>query len=80
MANSAFVGGVSTDVRSAGCALCGSLNQRRFTGEIAIHFPGLKGIDKPIVWVFPDILTCLDCGASVFAVPEAELRVLAEAA
>jgi hypothetical protein len=79
MVNSAFGTAVSTGVRTSGCAFCGSVNQRKFTGEIAIHFPGLKGIDKPIVWVFPEILVCLDCGGSVFAVPETELPVLAKA-
>ena len=79
MTYSALGTGVSTGVRTAGCAFCGSVNQQRFTGEIAIHFPGLKGIDKPIVWVFPEILVCLDCGHSVFAVPETELPVLAKA-
>jgi hypothetical protein len=58
------------------CKSCGSNRQKKFTGEIAIHFPGLKGIEKPIVWVFPDVLVCLNCGSAEFAVPEAELRVL----
>ena len=31
--------------------LCGSDKQSKFTAEIAIHFPGLKGLEKPIVWV-----------------------------
>jgi hypothetical protein len=38
-------------------------------GEIAIHFPGLKGLDKPIVWVFPKLLVRLDCGFTEFTVP-----------
>jgi hypothetical protein len=58
------------------CQMCGSDNQGNFNGEIAIHFPGLKGIDKPIVWVFPKLLLCLDCGTTEFAIPEAELRSL----
>lgn len=60
------------------CKSCGSVNQSKLTGEIAIHFPGLKNIDKPIIWVFPEIVVCLDCGTAEFAVPEAELRRLAE--
>ena len=43
---------------------------------MAIHVPGLKGIDKPIVWVFPHIVICLDCGAAQFVVPELELQTL----
>ena len=35
------------------CRSCQSANQSTFNGEIAIHYPGLEGLDKPIVWVFP---------------------------
>jgi hypothetical protein len=45
---------------------------------MAIHFPGLKNIDKPIVWVFPEVVVCLDCGTAESAVPESELRLLAK--
>jgi len=60
------------------CKSCGSVNQSKFSGEIGIHFPGLKNIDKPVVWVFPELVVCLDCGTAQFAVPEAELRLLAK--
>ena len=60
------------------CKSCGSINQSNFRGEIAIHFPGLKNIDKPVVWVFPDLVLCLDCGTAEFEVPEAKLRLLAK--
>jgi hypothetical protein len=60
------------------CKSCGSLNQGNFNGEVAIHFPGLKNIDKPIVWVFPKVTVCLDCGTAEFDVPEAERRQLAK--
>ena len=60
------------------CKSCGSLNQRKFTGEVAIHFPGLQNIDKPIVWVFPKLIVCLDCGTTEFTVPKSELRQLAK--
>ena len=58
------------------CKSCQSQNRRNLNGEIAIHFPGLKGLDKPIVWVFPKFLVCLDCGFAEFTVPERELQVL----
>ena len=58
------------------CATCGSTNESKFTGEIAIHFPGLKDLNKPVVWVFPEIFVCLDCGEARFVVPECELRSL----
>jgi hypothetical protein len=60
------------------CKSCGSTNQRKFTAEMGIHFPGLQNLDKPVVWVFPEIVVCLDCGTSEFAVPEEELRQLAK--
>jgi hypothetical protein len=60
------------------CKSCLSQNQREFNGETAIHFIGLKGLEKPIVWVFPRLLVCLDCGFTEFAVPGRELSVLGE--
>jgi hypothetical protein len=61
------------------CKSCGSVNQREFSAEMRIHFPGLKNMDKPVMWVFPRLVVCLECGAAEFAVPEAELRLLAKA-
>jgi hypothetical protein len=58
------------------CTSCGSNNLSKFWGEIAIHFPGMKDLDKPVVWVFPELVVCLDCGIAQFAVPEAELDQL----
>jgi hypothetical protein len=58
------------------CRSCGSENLDGFTAEIAIHFPGLRNLHKPIVWVFPNLVVCLDCGTAQFVVPEAELRLL----
>ena len=60
------------------CKSCGSIKQSKFTGEIAIHSPGLKNIDKPVVWVFPELVVCLECGVTEFAVPVAQLRLLAK--
>jgi len=59
------------------CRSCGSYNHSKLTGEIAIHYPGLKGIDKPPVWVFTPLSMCVNCGATEFVVPEAQRRVLA---
>jgi hypothetical protein len=58
------------------CKLCGAVNTSRFIAEMGIRSPGLKNIEKPIVWVFPEVIVCLDCGAAEFVVPEAELRLL----
>jgi hypothetical protein len=60
------------------CESCKSVNQKKFSAQMGIHFPGLKNIDKPTVWVFSDVMVCLDCGTAEFAVPEEELRQLAK--
>ena len=65
-------------VNSLPCKVCGSENLQKLRGEIAMRSPGLKNIDKPVVWVFPDIVICMDCGIAEFAVPETELRLLAK--
>jgi len=59
------------------CKSCGSENLRNFRAEIAFHFPGPKNVDQPIVWVFPDVMVCLDCGLTEFVVPENKLNRLA---
>jgi len=56
-----------------------TLNTVHPCSEIGIRFPGLKNIDKPVVWVFPELVVCLDCGTAEFAVPEAELGNLQKA-
>ena len=58
------------------CKFCQSSNRRAFDAEIAIHFPGLDGLDKAAVWVFPSISVCLNCGVSEFTVPKQELQGL----
>jgi len=60
------------------CMSCGSATLRKFRAEMGIHFPGLRNIDKPVVWVFPDLFVCLDCGTAGFVVPEDELHQLEE--
>ena len=62
------------------CKSCLSANDSNLNGEIGIHFPELKGLNKPIVWVFPKLLVCLNCGFTEFAIPEAGLRQLVEGA
>jgi hypothetical protein len=36
------------------------------------------GLDQPSVWVFPELLVCLNCGFMESSIPEAELRLLAK--
>jgi hypothetical protein len=63
--------------RGTACKSCQSANQEKFSAEMGIHFSELKDIDKPVVWVFPEIVVCLDCGTAEFTVPETELCQLA---
>ena len=62
--------------RNVRCKYCQSENASTFSSEIALHFRGLEGLNKPIVWVFQDVLVCLDCGHAEFTVREKELEVL----
>ena len=57
---------------------CSSNNQRKLSAELALHFPGPKGLDKPIVLAFPEVLVCLDCGFAVFALADAPLKELGQ--
>jgi hypothetical protein len=58
------------------CKGCTSDEQKNFNGELAIHFPGLEGLDKPIVWVFPKLRVCLHCGCTEFVIPTEQLEKL----
>ena len=58
------------------CEWCGSHKQSRFNAEVAFHFPGLEAPNKPVVFVFPELSVCLDCGKAEFVVPDNELRRL----
>ena len=60
------------------CKQCSSENQKKFNAEMNIHFPGREGLDKPTVWLFPEIAVCLDCGFAEFPIPKAELHELEE--
>jgi len=62
------------------CKKCSSEKQSTLNGEVGIHYPGLKGLDKPIVFVYPKLLVCMNCGFTEFAVPETDLRRLVEGA
>jgi hypothetical protein len=59
------------------CASCASKTAAKFVGEVGIHFKGIDGLNKPVVFVFPELLVCLSCGRAQFTIPETELKVLA---
>lgn len=42
-----------------------------------MHFTRPKNMDESIVWVFPKVLVCLNCGTAEFVIPEEQLRLLA---
>jgi hypothetical protein len=60
------------------CPVCHFGTIREYTAEMNIHFPGMKGLNIPTVWIFPRILVCLDCGRAQFAIPEAERKQLGD--
>jgi hypothetical protein len=45
---------------------------------MGIHLHGLQDVEKPLLWVFPELLVCLNCGKAEFAIPGSELRALAK--
>jgi len=60
------------------CKSCLGVNLKTFNSEMAMHFPGRAGLNKPIVWLFSTVAVCLKCGFTEFVVPGRELRVLVE--
>jgi len=58
------------------CKRCASDEVKTFNGELAIHFPGLEGLDEPTVWVFPKLVVCLHCGFGEFVVPDEQKEQL----
>jgi hypothetical protein len=62
------------------CGSCKLSEPAQFNGEIALHSPGVEGLNKMIVWVFPDVRICLSCGFAEFTVPERELCALKQRA
>lgn len=63
-------------VRAAEAKSCGSEKQSKFTAGIAIHFPGLEGLKRPIIEVFSEVVVCPHCGKAQFVIPETQLHLL----
>lgn len=59
------------------CKACGATAQDKFSTEVAIHVGGTR---RPLVFVFPTVLVCMNCGkpefAEDFTIPENELSLL----
>ena len=58
------------------CNSCASANLAEFDSEMNIHFPGLRSLDKPSIFVFPRIMVCLNCGSLRSTLSAEELRIL----
>jgi hypothetical protein len=59
------------------CCSCTSTEQMEFIGEICLHFQGgLESLNKPLIWAFPHVLICFECGSARFKIPEAELKLI----
>lgn len=56
------------------CKGCASHNIKSFNGEL--HFPGIDGLTKPLVWVFSRLEVCLSCGSTYFTIPDEQLNLL----
>lgn len=64
--------------KNMACKRCYSQNVSKFNAEMNIHFPGYEGLQKPTVWVFPEVVICLDCGFAEFCILEADAHKLAK--
>jgi hypothetical protein len=59
------------------CRSCASSRKMEFNGEICMHFPGgLESLNKPLLWVYPKVVVCLNCGFAEFNIPETELELI----
>ena len=60
------------------CKACGHSRHGAFRAEIAIRPPGPRSLEKPPVWVFPEIRLCLERGRAEFSIPQYEVELLAK--
>ena len=59
------------------CRNCGSsFGAQTFNGEVALRFPGLEGLNKPMVLIFPEVSVCLNCGFAEFVLPDEQVNTL----
>jgi hypothetical protein len=60
------------------CRQCASPNVTNFDAEGNIHLAGLKGLNKPAVFVFPRLVVCLECGLTQFKLEGQQVELLRE--
>jgi hypothetical protein len=58
------------------CKACSSENQRNFTGELTVAFPGVQRLNQSPVYVCQNTSVCLDCGYTELVFPETGLELL----
>jgi hypothetical protein len=61
-----------------GCGFCGSVDRRKFIGDMSLRPPGLENIGTSPVVLSPEVYVCLDCCTAELVVPESELRLLVQ--
>lgn len=55
------------------CETCGTENSSVFDTEICIHVRG-PDLSRPAIFVFPQLVVCLNCGAAQFNMTDVELN------
>jgi hypothetical protein len=60
------------------CRSCGLENQQKLRSEMIVHFSGLKNLDQPPIFAFPELVVCIGCGFTELDLPETTLCQLAE--
>lgn len=61
---------------NAQCKSCGSWHLVRLSTETCLHFPGLSGLKRGPIFVFPKVTVCLDCGFVQSSLSTEELRLI----
>jgi hypothetical protein len=62
------------------CRSCAASNLVELTGELCIHFPGLKGLDVEPIYAYPKLRVCLYCGSIQSELSAKELHRVREGA
>jgi hypothetical protein len=62
------------------CNSCASASLSEFDSEVNIYFSGLRRLNKPSIFVFPEIMVCLNCGSLGSTLSAEELRILQKSA
>jgi hypothetical protein len=63
---------------NVGCRFCGSVNRRKFIGDMSLRSPGLENIGTSPVVLSPEVYVCLDCCTAGLVVSESELGLLVQ--